>query len=270
MAAVAATSAALTTAEAARTARVWSGRPLEGAVRDGERALARAEAALTAYVSRATGKIAAAVATFDAVAAHPDLDAAQYAALDPTGRADAITAAAAEGDLTVAADAVADAQRSVDDAILVALDAAPDDDPDTHPDVIAARAALADVTLQTPLTDARAAYDAAASAALDAWEVEVPPSVWEALADFVDARETLTGLSSQAARDALVTAVDDATDVLAAALDERDVAWRGDVEIDRHVARRAAAQRATAAGAAARRAGYGRGDGRSGRTAREL
>ncbi|GAA3650888.1 hypothetical protein GCM10022237_08300 [Nocardioides ginsengisoli] len=229
-----------------------------------------AVAKLEAYVSRSPGRLASARDAFIAVAAHPALTAAQSAALDATHRADAVDAATKESDLATATAAVAAAQAAVDDALLTALDADPDADPEADANVVAARAALADAGLQTPLTNARDAYDTATRDALDRWEVEVPPSVWDALAAFATAKDAATELADGGARNVLVTAVDQSCDDLAAALDVRDSRRRGDLVVARLLAERTAVERAAAATATARNAAYLRGDGPSGRTPAEL
>lgn len=244
---------------------------VEGDVWSATAALVAAEAALARYVSHAPGHVARATATLAAVVAQPDLSAAQVTALDPGARPDAVSGAAAEGVLAAKLGAVTEAQRDVDDAILAAVDAAPDADPELDPGVIAARAALVDVhdTPAPALDDARAAY-AADSDALSSWEIEVPASLWDALASYVVSRRDLERLSSPATRTNLVAAIDGATDAVAGALDERDVTWRGDVEVALHLARRKAAEEAALAGAAARLRDYTRGSGASGRTQSEL
>jgi hypothetical protein len=251
-------------------AREAASHPLDAAIDAAQRDLLAAETALDAYVSRAAGQLDAAVDAFTAVATLPDLRASQIAALDPSGRAEAIAAADTETDLAVAVHDVAVAQRAVEDAILAAVGSDPDADPQTDAAVIAARATLEGATLQDPLTDARQAYDAAARQALDAWEVEVPPAVWEALSRFLDARRSAQALADNTARDALVTALDDASDALASALDERDVATRGDLQTEWQRRERLAVTRGLEATAAARSRSYTRGDGPSGRTVAEL
>lgn len=229
-----------------------------------------ATSALEGYVSRSPGRLASAEDAFPTVAVLAALTVAQSAALDATHRADAVAAVTKESELVSAATAASAAQGAVDDAVLTALDADPDADPEAETNVIAARAALADVGIQAPLTAARAAYDAPAREALDRWEVEVPPSVWDALAAFVAARDTVTQLADGGVRDVLVTALDQSCDDLAAALDVRDHRRRGDLVVARLLAERAAVEQAATATATARGAAYLRGDGPSGRTPAEL
>jgi hypothetical protein len=260
----------LAAAEPLAAAREAASHPLDAAVDAAERDLLAAETALDAYASRAAGQLDTAVDAFTAVANVPDLGASQVAALDPSGRTEAIAAASAEADVAIAVHDVAVAQRAVDDAILAAVGTDPDADPETDAAVIAARATLEGAALQDALTNARNAYDTAARGALDAWEVEVPPELWDALSRFLDSRRSIQGLADHAARDALVTALDDASDALASALDERDVATRGDLQTERQRAERLAVTRALDATAAARSRSYTRGDGPSGRTAAEL
>lgn len=249
-------------------ARLAATHPLDGAVAAAERTLLTSEAALEAYVAHATGRLSAAIATLESTAALDDLEPSQVAALDPAGRGDAITALGHEEDLAAAWADVAAAERAVAQAILEALDADPDADPMAAPTVVDAQDDLASAAVQDPLDAARSAY-APLAAALDEWEVEVPATLWDAVVAFVSARRTLDELADQGARDALVTALDDATDMLATALDERDVAVRGDVLIEANRADRSATARALAAGTAARIGAYTRGDGEAGRTASE-
>ena len=243
---------------------------LESDVRAAEQSLAIALKALTDYVARAPGRLAAAKDRLESVAEHPDLSAAQEDALREADRAAAVEAAGEEAALVAALTQAAAARDAVDDAILTALDDDPDADPEAAAGVIAARAALDDAAIQDPVRDARTEYDAAAQRALDEWEVEVPASLWQAFLDFSAAAQTLGELGSQADRQALVDGIEAATDVLGAALDARDVRWRAQLEIDRVLTERAAADQAVARTADARVAAYARGDGVSGRTAAEL
>ena len=229
-----------------------------------------AEAALRGYVTSAGEQLQMASSLLSTVAGHPALSAAQAAALAVANNASGDDAASAEADLAAALEALGAAEAAVADAVLVALLADPEADPETDQDVIDARAALNDATIQGPVTAARAAYDDAARAALDQWEVEVPPTLWDALGAFLLAGGILTRLDDQAALDALVDALDTSQDALAAALDDLDVATRARwaaqlVQIDRRA--RLAAAEATAAD---RRLQYLRGDGPSGRTPAEL
>src|SRR5690606_11303251 len=114
------------------------------------------------------------------------------------GRADAVAAAEAEDDLGEALAAEADARQALEDAILDARLDDPTVDPETVQAVIDARAALEADAIQDPLTQARTDYDQAARDALDAWEVEVPPALWEGLGSFLRARRILEELSDAA------------------------------------------------------------------------
>jgi hypothetical protein len=133
---------------------------------------------------------------------------------------------------------------------------------------VAARDHLASAAVQDPLTDARAAY-APLATDLDDWEVEVPATLWTAVIDLTAATRTLDELADQPARDAFVTALDDASDMVAAALNERDVAVRGDLLAEAEQISRAAGARATRSTTAARIGAYTRGDGMAGRTGSE-
>lgn len=112
---------------------------------------------------------------------------------------------------------------------------------------------------------------AAAIDAIDAGaaELEAAASRWDALAGFLQARRSLQQLTEQAARDDLVTELDDASDELATALDERDVAWRGDLELARIHAERTAVALAASATSTVRSDSYTRGDGPGSRTSAE-
>lgn len=243
---------------------------LDAEVEAGRTAFTEAVAALEAYVSRAPGRLAGAVAALAAVRDHPSLTVAQSDALDPAGRDDAGEALEKEADLASAVAAVTAARVAYEDAVLTALDADPDTDPANDPGVEAAREALEDPDLQSRLDDAVAAYDAVAQAALDRWEVEVPPSLWAALESFVAAREVVRELANGGRRNALVTDVENTGSALADALDVRAGRRRGDLVVARLLAERTAAARAVAVTAAARRTAYLRGDGPSGRTPAEL
>jgi hypothetical protein len=244
--------------------------PLAAGVEAAERTFVLAEAELRRYVHGTAAELEAAQAALAAVAGLADLSAAQEAALDPASRADAIAAATAEAALASAVAAVIDAQRALDDAILAAVLTDPDADPNADAAVDAARDALEDPSLQDPLTDARAAYDDTARAALDGWEVEVPPELWRGLADFAHAAHTLDRLADQTQRDALVTALDTAQDALAAALDARDAQLRRELAVAVETAARTGALDAASARPADRFTQYLRGDGPGGRTPGQL
>ena len=227
-------------------------------------------AALSAYVASAAAELAAAGAALEAVAAVPDLSQEQVNALDQDGRADAVAAAANEQALADAVAEVAILQQAVDDAILSARIDDPDSDPETNEDVIAARAALDDEATQQALADARAAYDQARRDELDAWEVEVPDTLWEAVAMFESASATLDRLASTPVRDGLVSGLETAQNAYADALDDADVALRR-LQVARLEAAVRGARALAAAELSADRAGqYTRGDGPAGRTADQL
>jgi hypothetical protein len=262
--------ALLVTADDAVDNLTADARPVDAAMATATAALLSAERMLDAYIGRAAGRLAAASASLTRIAAHPALRPAQSGALAAAGRVEAVAAAGLEATLTAAFDAVAAAQRGVDDAILTALAENPDRDPETDADVIAARATLNGAALQDPLADARAAYDDAARQALDEWEVEVPPSLWDALADFLDTAHTLDGLGDQPARDALVTGLDAATDAFAAARDAADVAERTALQLSWRQGERRAVAVAVEQTTPSRFIQYVRGYGGSGRTTVEI
>lgn len=243
---------------------------LESDVRTAEHTLAEAVSAITEYAARAPGRLSAAIEALGVIAVHPALTAAQEDALDEADRADAVDAAEKEADLAAALEAEQVARDDLDDAILTAVEANPDVDPSAAQPVVDAQAALTDPAIQNPLAAARTAYGAVARRALDDWEVEVPPSLWQALLDFATAERTLEELRSQVDRDSLIDAVTGATDILGDALNARDLWWRAQIEIDRILAERRAAEQAVIRTADARVAAYARGDGASGRTTSEL
>ncbi|MFC4072286.1 hypothetical protein ACFO0C_45785, partial [Actinoplanes subglobosus] len=182
---------ALATAEADADAAATAGRasartadrPLVVAADRAGQDFQGALAALRRYLATAAADLAIARSALASVAAHPDLTAAQQAALDPAGRAAGVAAATAEEALAKAVADLGKAQRKVDDAIVAALLAKPDADP---MQATAVKKAVADrdaAAVQGPLTTARNGYDDAARDALDAWEVEVPDSLWRAATD---------------------------------------------------------------------------------------
>ena len=258
------------TTDEAGAAAALAARPVDGAVDAAFRDLGVAEGGLAAYVGSAVGRLEWARHALERVAALGDLSDAQVEGLDAGNHPDGVTAAAEEEALASALATLADAQRDVDDAILAARIADPDGDPETAQDVIDARAALADPSVQDPVDDARTAYDSASRAALDAWEVEVPAVVWAALSDLVRARRILEELSSSTERAEVEDALGDAEDALAAALDARDAAVLAGWAVALDDATRAGALAAAAAGADDRARQYLQGDGVAGRVPAEL
>lgn len=240
------------------------------AVAGTEQVFRAALAELSGYVAGAAAELAAVDATLGTVEATPDLTTAQEAALDPAQRADAIAAAEAEQDLADAVAEIASLQQALDDALLGARIDDPDSDPETNPDVIAAREALGATDPQKALADARAAYDQDAQDALDAWEVEVPAALWDALIVFEAASDTLDRLASQTARDGLVTALATAQDAYADAMDDADVQLRRLQVATLVTADRGARAHALEELTGDRTGQYARGDGPGGRTADQL
>jgi hypothetical protein len=262
--------ALLATADDAVDELTADARPVDAPVAAATADLLSAERTLDAYIGRATGRLAAAESSLQRIAAHPALTPAQSDALDADGRADAVAAADLEAKLAAAFDAVAAAQRGVDDAILAAIIEDPDRDPQTDAEVIAAQAILNGAPLQDALTEAQDAYDAAACRALDEWEVEVPSSLWDALADFLDTKQTLAELGEQSDRDALVNDLDSATDAFATARDAADVAERTALQLVWREAERRAVAVAVDQTTQSRVIQYVRGYGASGRTTVEI
>ena len=267
---IAARDALVATADDAVDDLTADARPVDATVAAATADLLSAERTLDAYIGRAAGQLAAAEASLQRIAAHPALMPAQSDALDADGRADAVAAVDLEAKLALAFDAVAAAQRVVDDAILAAIAEDPDRDPATDAEVIAAQATLNGAELQDDLTDAQDDYDAAARQALDEWEVEVPSSLWDALADFLDTDQTLKVLRNQQDRDQLVTNLDGATDAFAAARDAADVAERTALQLAWRQAERRAVAVAVEQTTQSRVIQYVRGYGASGRTTVEI
>jgi hypothetical protein len=237
------------------------GAPLDGALEAAARAFTQAEEDLRRYVHTAQADLVIAETALSTVA--------EKAALDPAARAEAVKAAGFEGALATAVAALTKAQGAVDNAILDALVTDPDADPATNPDVVSAISTRDAAAIQDPLAKARTDY-AAARAALDGWEVEVPPELWRGLVQFAAASGTLTRLSDQAARDALSTGLDTRQDALAAALDARDAQIRRELAVALTLVARTGDAAATVATAAERSTQYLRGDGPGGRTPAQL
>ena len=244
--------------------------PLSGEVAGARRRFQAAESELQRYVLSSAGQLAQASLDLTSLASLADLSTAQVDALDAANNGDGVSGLTAEQALADALVAVSAAEDGVADAILTALASAPDDDPETDAAVIAARAALADAAVQDPVTAARAGYDAAARDAVDAWEVELPAWLWDGLAAFVRTEQTLDELADQPARDALVTALDDAQDDWADALDAADLDLRRRWAVAAEAAQREAVAEAAEATTSDRTSQYTRGDGPSGRTPEEL
>ncbi|MGH3774181.1 MAG: hypothetical protein ACRDRR_00360 [Pseudonocardiaceae bacterium] len=244
--------------------------PLDVAVASAERDFVQAESELRRYVYTARADLAAAETVLTAIAGLPDLTAAQQAALNPDNRAGAVAAAAAEGALAVAVAALAEKERKRQDAIIDALLADPDADPEQNLAVIAATKERDAADIQDPLTAARGDYDDAARAALDDWEVEVPLQLWGAVVDFAAVSRTLERLADQEARDDLVGTLDAAQDALAKDLDARDVQVRRELAVAITLVPRAGAAAAASTATADRTSQYVRGDGPGGRTPGQL
>jgi hypothetical protein len=267
---IAARDALVATADDAVDDLAADARPVDAAVAAAMADLLSAERTLDDYISRAAGRLAAASASLQRIAAHPALTPAQSEALDADDRAEAVDAAGLEATLADAFDAVAAAQRGVDNAILAAIAEDPDGDPATDAEVIAAQDILDAAPLQTALSNAENAYTGPARRALDEWEVEVPSSLWDALADFLDTEQTLDGLGDQSVRDELVTNLDAATDAFAAARNSADVAERTALQLGWRQAERRAVAVAVQQTTPSRFIQYVRGYGASGRTTVEI
>lgn len=228
------------------------------------------EAALAAHVSGSADRVAWALAALGTVTAHPDLSPTQHEALDAADRADAVTAAGTEKDLADALAVVAEAERSVERERIAALA----DDPSATADSVAAWGDAQDEAASgaviDPLEDARTANTPALRDALDAWEVEVPESLWEALAAFGAATSTLDQLAPAAYETALVTELDDAEAAVLDAWNEVDaVRWSARLLALERSDRQTASE-SVPSNAAQRELQFLRGDATGGRTRREL
>jgi hypothetical protein len=223
------------------------------------------------YSGSATDRLARARALLTPLATLPDLDPATAASIDQGApdRADAVAAAGKEKDLAVAYAVWAALDRAVDDARLDALAADPDRDPAIVQAVIDAIAARDDPAVKDPLNHARAAYDAAAQAALDDWEAEVPPWLWAAAQDLHDATATLDELSDAGAATGLVTTLDAAINACAHAADAAAKQRRAQSVVADEAARRSAAASVLAGTSGQRTGQFVRGDARGGRHDRE-
>lgn len=226
---------------------------------------------LRAYASTAPDRLARATALLTPLATLPDLDASVIASLDQTapGRADALAALSKEKALADAYRAFAVLDQAVGDARLTALADDPDRDPAGVQAVIDAIAARDDPAVKDPLAAARAAYDAAAEGALDAWEVEVPAWLWAAVQDLHDATSTLDDLSDGAARTALLTGLNPAIDSYASAADAAAVAGRVRWVVADAVGGATSGAGVLAGTSGQRVSGYVRGDALGGRHDRE-
>ncbi|MDH3755716.1 MAG: hypothetical protein OEU32_17770, partial [Acidimicrobiia bacterium] len=213
----------LIAAEQAADALAIDGAPLTAAVMATKRFFLAAVDEVQRYVGGGTNAFERATAVFARTALLPDLTDAQVAALDLAIDDPARAAVDAETALAVVLAQLTSLERAVDDAQLAALIAEPDALPAGDAAVIAAEEALAEPTFQADLLAKRTAYDSAAAAAVDAWEVEVPPAVWSALADFIRSERALNDLADQSARDDMLDLLDSTQDDLAAALTDVDV-----------------------------------------------
>ena len=251
-------------------AHVEATTPVASSVSDRIADVDRSESALAAHVSGAADRVAWALAALGTVTAHPDLSPTQLAALDADDRAAAVAAAEAEKDLADALAVVAEAERKVERERIAALA----DDPSATADSVAAWGdaddELVSAAVVDPLEDARTANTTALRDALDAWEVEVPESVWEALATFGAATATLDQLKPTAYEAALVTALDDAEAEVSKAWDDVDKARATARLLALDRADRQAALESVASNAASRELQFLRGDAIGGRTRREL
>lgn len=220
-----------------------------------QRALARADAALSTYAGQAVSRLRSAQASLERLAAlaEPPLTVEQKASLDDlqgTARPDA---AAAEDARDTAALALVDAATAYAGQRLKALARDPDGDLAVmeadavqFPDLAQARtnfdAAVADHSAKA------AAFTAAAAKLLAEWQAEVPEALWAEAASFYAMEDGFTAM--QGAPAGLVTAVQTAETALTTALEgaaERQrrlefVATRLDSEqvLARAVAKRAA------------------------------
>jgi hypothetical protein len=191
--------------------------PVAGEARAVAAALAAAEAALGDHVAHADARVAAAIATFAAVAGQPPLTAAERAAIAEPGR---VAAGEAALPLEKARDdaraALAAKRVELADKTLELLAADIDEELPAHPDIVALEDEVA--ALESDLDDAETALTPAMRADLDDWEAAVPDAPWGNLLAFEQAKRRLAELAALdpadleaavvAAEAALVTALE--------------------------------------------------------------
>jgi len=196
----------------------------------------RAEAALREYVTRATTRYGRALALLEAVVGappptQPELDRINDPEIVDTDATDA------EGARDTALAAVESGQAAVEDARLAALREDVDANPETHADVVAAKAALTQPN-QT-LQQAQTAYTPALRANIERWAATVPDVTWRELDAFREATTILTALGALDPSD-LVDELADAETEYAEALADEDKSSRTRAAIQEHLAERAA------------------------------
>jgi len=257
-------------AQAAGDTVAAAGDPLVAAAATADRDLAAARADLRTYVGSAPKGLARAGAILARVKASPGLTADEIAMLDPVSAlrpdaADAVAAVPHEQAVTTAWQAYVDKDVAVAAAVYSALAADPDADPQTAAAVVTAKAARDDAAVAGALNTARTDYTAADQAALDAWEAAAPGWLWDAARDFHEAAALLTHLAEAATVTDLVSAVDDATDRVAAAHDALSTHRRAAIRLAAERARADARADALAASAPQRVDAFVRGDDLGGR-----
>ncbi len=167
------------------------------------------------------------------------------------------TVADAAKDVDAAQKTLDDDKAKVEVAILTALAADVDADPELDAGVIAARAAVAAST--TDLTNKLNAYTAATPATLHAWEAAVPDGTFQLLADFNAAHQALTKLSTDDPA-TLIAHLDAAETALVTELTAADKAARTLSRLREESAKDAALAQAAASGASRRGFSALRGD----------
>ncbi len=243
--------------------------PIDARVELATRELLAAEDGLDSYVTNAVSRLERAGELYESVSQHRDLTSAQVAALDETENPDGASAIDSETDLAAAIAALDGKQRDLADAILNAQTTDIDADLAADSDISDANDAIADASIQDPLDTHRPAYETN-RAALDAWEVEVPPTLWQALLDFAAAEQTLTDLADAADRDALSDALDLSEDDLAGAVETRNTALRTLWQAELTAAQRSSVATGLRETAPPRMQQYLQGDGPGGRTPDQL
>lgn len=223
--------------------------------------------AMAVFVATAVDRVVGASTTFAAVAGHPDLTPAQHAAVHDDVTAESRGAIVDEGDLAGALVDARAAQRDIEDAILAALIEDGDADPELHADVIAARAALADASIQDAIDGPAGDYDPTAASV---WEADIPDTLWDMLHDYVRTENDLDAIEATTVATDLIAPLELAESTLRDALDARDDHVRTELRIGLHQAARRAATRAAERTESDRSIHYLRGDGSAGRTPSEL
>jgi len=183
----------------------------------------RVEAAFMSLVLQSQSHFDQAVALLTSVVQSTELSAAETARISDVSLAvdaDAVVNEKARDD---AQDDVSAKQAEIEEALLDAMVADINADPETDATVIAKRAEL--VPLEAALASAEGDYDATMRSEMDTWEGAVPDHIWANVVSYDRAELLLTALKDADAA-ALSAAMDAAESSLVAALEAEDEAAR--------------------------------------------